>query len=146
MPKGILRCTDGDPACDQDGMADGRCTFGVAVCLANADPRLTRWRPAGVTGFEVLTPKAGARSALDRANALAFEATMAAMGLEIRRQGQPVIAATGPGRHDGCSALANLIVPAPARGDKPLRRTFRTRANGADGRNDIDGFSLECRK
>ena len=28
-----VRCRDGDPACDADGTADGRCTFPVGVCL-----------------------------------------------------------------------------------------------------------------
>src|SRR5262245_31611661 len=28
-----VACRDGDPACDLDGVADGGCTFGVAVCL-----------------------------------------------------------------------------------------------------------------
>ena len=49
---GVLRCTDGDPACDLDYAADGKCTFGVAVCLANPHPRLPECKPAGMRSFE----------------------------------------------------------------------------------------------
>ena len=31
-------CTDGDPACDADGVADGQCTFTFRVCVAQALP------------------------------------------------------------------------------------------------------------
>jgi hypothetical protein len=34
-PKGI-RCTDGDPTCDADGVVNGVCEFPIAVC-ANSD-------------------------------------------------------------------------------------------------------------
>jgi|GEM_PF-4479251 len=31
-------CTDGDPACDEDGMADGACRFTVRLCTGMATP------------------------------------------------------------------------------------------------------------
>src|ERR1043166_3605686 len=32
--KGVMaRCTDGDPACDADGAADGGCTFSASLCF-----------------------------------------------------------------------------------------------------------------
>ena len=34
-----VRCTDGDPACDLDGTANGTCEFMIFACLNNADPR-----------------------------------------------------------------------------------------------------------
>ncbi|HLY38435.1 MAG TPA: helix-turn-helix domain-containing protein, partial [Candidatus Binatia bacterium] len=37
----VARCIDGDPACDADGIADGSCTFRVAVCLNQGDARPT---------------------------------------------------------------------------------------------------------
>ena len=33
---GRLDCTDGDPACDTDGAANGTCSFAVRVCVAQA--------------------------------------------------------------------------------------------------------------
>jgi len=33
---GRLDCTDGDPACDADGAANGTCSFALRVCVAQA--------------------------------------------------------------------------------------------------------------
>ncbi len=33
--RAVVRCRDGDPTCDADGVADGGCTFPVALCLAS---------------------------------------------------------------------------------------------------------------
>ena len=33
---GRIACTDGDPACDADAVADGACTFAFRVCVAQA--------------------------------------------------------------------------------------------------------------
>jgi hypothetical protein len=46
-------CTDGDPTCDADGVADGRCTFAVSICAFQANvPQCT---PQPVT--EIKLPK-----------------------------------------------------------------------------------------
>src|SRR5262245_37584762 len=37
----VARCTDGDPSCDADGVANDSCTFRVAVCLNQGDARPT---------------------------------------------------------------------------------------------------------
>ena len=34
----VVECQDGDPICDADGRADGRCTFNVSVCVLQDDP------------------------------------------------------------------------------------------------------------
>jgi Pro-kumamolisin, activation domain len=39
-------CRDGDPQCDADGIADGRCTFRVALCANVFDFRLLKSHPA----------------------------------------------------------------------------------------------------
>lgn len=41
-----LSCADGDPACDADGAADGKCDFSVRLCVAQA---MSRCRPDIVT-------------------------------------------------------------------------------------------------
>lgn len=47
-----VRCVDGDPACDADGAANGRCQFAVAVCANSTfDSRCTL---AGVQAVTVL--------------------------------------------------------------------------------------------
>jgi hypothetical protein len=40
LPASHLVCADGDPSCDLDGRADGQCTFRLAPCVNNHDPRL----------------------------------------------------------------------------------------------------------
>ncbi len=35
--RGVVDCTDGDPSCDADGSADGKCEFQITVCAAQTD-------------------------------------------------------------------------------------------------------------
>jgi hypothetical protein len=42
IPRRRQRCVDGDPQCDVDGVADGRCTMNVALCLNVFDFRRDR--------------------------------------------------------------------------------------------------------
>jgi polyvinyl alcohol dehydrogenase (cytochrome) len=48
-----VRCFDGDPSCDLDGIVNNRCEFDVDVCLRNADPNLPLCTPADVTAVTV---------------------------------------------------------------------------------------------
>jgi hypothetical protein len=60
-PRRAIVCADGDPACDADGAADGTCTFRVATCVNNADPRLApRCVPPGLQGLAATLPAATA--------------------------------------------------------------------------------------
>jgi hypothetical protein len=140
----VLTCREGDPACDRDAAADGQCTFGVSVCLANSDPRLGRCQAADIRDFEVVSPSPDrARSTTDRANSLAFEHALRTMGLAIHRGGRIVTALSAPAARDVCSPLIGLTVPAPA-GARPSLRRFKVRATAADGRTDIDRLTLRC--
>jgi hypothetical protein len=142
----LVRCIDGDSWCDRDGVADGKCTFGVSVCLGNADPRFPRCIPAKILDFEVIKPDPmDSAAALDQANALALEHTLADLGLAIRHGNQIVIGALAPAGDNVCSPLTNLVVPAPAvSGGKPVRRRFRMRGHSIDHRADSDRLILEC--
>jgi hypothetical protein len=90
---GRITCRDGDPTCDLDG-DDGNagCTFAVALCLENADPRFPRCDTTSVTGLEVTAP--AAEDALRPA-------------VDMLVADVPVTAGS-PGR---CSALHTLAVP-----------------------------------
>jgi polyvinyl alcohol dehydrogenase (cytochrome) len=48
-----VRCFDGDPSCDVDGVANGACEFDIDVCLRNPDPALPSCTPADVTAVTV---------------------------------------------------------------------------------------------
>src|SRR5262249_27313651 len=141
---GGLRCVDGDPVCDLDGQADGQCTFGVALCLANRDPRLTKCKPAGLRSFEVMAPDPDrARSTFDRANAIALEQGLGHLGVGIRRRSRVLSnGAVGAGDRP-CSPVVHLVTPASA-GRKAGRRTFQLRGVASDGRIDTDRLTLEC--
>jgi len=52
-PAKEVRCFDGDPGCDLDGIANNECVFDIDVCLRNADPALPSCTPADVTDVSV---------------------------------------------------------------------------------------------
>lgn len=53
----LVQCRDGDP-CDADGIANNVCTFDLAVCLNNTDPRLPGCTPPpdGIAAYAVKNP------------------------------------------------------------------------------------------
>ena len=142
----MLNCSDGDLACDLDGARDGRCTFGVAVCFANADPRYPRCTPSTVKRMELLQPKAGRRMSPDTlANVSQFENALSALGLEVRRRGHVIAEGAAPVGNDVCSPLIRLVMPAPKKsGARAIRRKFQLRARSEDRRADTDRFILVC--
>lgn len=48
-----IRCFDGDPGCDLDGVANNSCTFDLDVCLRNADPSLAACTASDVTAVSI---------------------------------------------------------------------------------------------
>ena len=51
------RCTDGDPACDDDGAANGTCVFRVRLCLDAVDAAAPRCQADVVTAAESTVPE-----------------------------------------------------------------------------------------
>src|SRR5437773_1926433 len=80
LPAPFQTCRDGDPQCDADGAADGRCTIGVALCLNVFDSRgpllhargsrkgLPLCRPGTVRRARLLAPRASRRDPTAAAN------------------------------------------------------------------------------
>jgi hypothetical protein len=144
MVLGTLRCQDGDPACDRDGQKDGQCTFGVTVCLGNADPRFPRCAEGDVSHFEVMSPDpVRAKSSMDKDNALTLERAVNLLGVEIVRNGRIVNEAVSTAA-DSCTELLELRVPL-GNGGKPASRVFKIRGDGSDGRRDQDRLTLQCK-
>jgi hypothetical protein len=144
--KRILKCADGDPACDLDGARNGTCVFGVSSCLSNDDPRFPRCHMTGPLAFEVMKPKSSVTDPLDRMNMWALEEMLRAMGLEIRRHDKVYTPGQVVATPNMCSPLIHLSVPAPAAPTaKAIRRTFRVRTTLPTGKRDRDRFKLECR-
>jgi hypothetical protein len=140
-PAPRLDCADGDPRCDFDGAADGRCRFHVAVCLNNRDPRsATRGCVAtGVSAFDVLVSRAQrARDPIAVQNAetvvglfAALAGPAAAIVSSTAHVDPPLVDA------DRCSPFAAVDVPLGS-------RVLRARARASTGRLDTDTLRLRC--
>src|SRR6185369_4432438 len=73
LPSLHQTCVDGDPSCDADGAADGRCSFRVAVCLLSPDPDLPSCTvPLAIEKFEIESPRASSIDPEEQANMLAL--------------------------------------------------------------------------
>jgi hypothetical protein len=144
--KRVVRCIDGEVGCDLDGAYDGQCTFGVAFCFGNSDPRYPGCTPSMIRSMEILLPNAArAISETDRANAQQLERSLGALGLEVRRRRRVIAEPIAPVGQDLCSPVIRLTVPGPrVRGGKTVRRKFRFRATATDGRRDKDRLILVC--
>jgi len=138
----LIACRDGD-ACDADGAVNQSCTFHVAVCFNNHDPRLPSCVPSDVKLVELLSPRIDRpqNTPADTANAQALLDAIAAgaggqvMGVCSNRS-QMICSANpdcnSPGRTDGrcyrfvsvsppdetfdqCTLSADVVVPLRAR-------------------------------
>ena len=115
LPASIVRCTDGDPACDMDRVR-GQCTFRVLVCIDNTDPRFPSCAAPETEAVQVVSP--GARRGTDRVSATNAAALSDALDLLT-------------GVPDECTAPVALVVP--TRGKRPGGRAFALRARTRAG-------------
>ncbi len=151
LPK-AASCTDGDPACDADGLVDGRCTMNLVLCLNDTDPRLT-CTPGSLASIEVKTPSADQpKDPTDGVNALALEATARSLGAAIVRKRQVVTPGPGTATPNACAlvAPAGFVVPLASRRGALTATSRRialvaigTRADGHSER-DSDRVKLTC--
>jgi hypothetical protein len=131
--RSAVACRDGDPACDQDGLADGRCTFALALCVENTDPGLPRCTPRPLRRLELSTPAP-----------VAELAALAPLGTPVRRGRRLLLSPLAAGEAGRCSAAFRVPVAAPAGGRTPVRYALRLRADDVDGRRDRDRVTLVC--
>jgi hypothetical protein len=76
FPSSRLRCRDGNPACDDDGIA-GQCTFRIALCINNEDPRVPQCRPSSLRSLKIRSPKLRSpRNSVDAVNARSLAAAI----------------------------------------------------------------------
>ena len=115
LPASIVRCTDGDQACDLDRVA-GQCTFRVLVCIDNTDPRFPSCAAPETDAVQVVSP--GTRRGTDRVSAANTAALSDALD---RLTGVP----------DECTAPVALVVP--TRGKRPGGRAVALRARTRAG-------------
>jgi hypothetical protein len=122
-------CTDGDPLCDSDGIANGSCRFLVSVCLGVSDPRLSRCTPEEVATFRIRNGRP-ATAAFDPQLAMLEAAVVAALP-------------AGAGR---CAEPVPVYVPLRVRRSfLPGATRLRSRARSTSGKRDADRLRLRCR-
>jgi len=128
LPRVRQTCRDGDPECDVDGAADGRCTSNVGLCLNVFDVRsafLNRkgvpvCEPGPVRRVTLLSPGAHTRDPVVAGNRDALQAALGAL---------PTFPTS---LRAACTATVPLEVPLGA-GGRPGRLNLRVRIDGAHG-------------
>ena len=146
-------CTDGNPQCDGDGTADGKCTFRVGFCLNVEDDRLAKsgevlCTPADVAEVRLKKPRPIDRTETDSANGVALRTLLANLGahtIEGHREDQ-LIYDSPVANVETCTPLADFEVPIKKKkGKASVKLQFVTSPDG-DGRTekDSDGLKLTC--
>jgi kumamolisin len=137
LPTPRQTCRDGDPQCDADGVADGRCTIAVGLCLNVFDFRppllvrsgrrkgLPRCQPGRVRRVRVLSPPQAVRDPVQVANRAAISAAI---------RGLPSVPTS---LSNSCTALVPVTVPVNGR--------VTLRARVADTRGPVEPrVTLRC--
>ena len=121
-----IKCVDGDPVCDTDGVVNGSCRFVAAVCLNNTDSRLPRCTSPGLLSVKVRNPAKSFDLQLD-----ALERATTSLGL--------------PGSTSACTQTIPVYVPLKGKKKfKPTTRRLHTVARATNGRRDVDDIPLTC--
>jgi hypothetical protein len=142
IPSTRIVCHDGDPSCDFDGAgADGGCTFHVAVCVNNDDPRVavSGCVATSIASYQVQKPSATRpKDAADSANGAALRNAVAALGTPAGAvNGGAVTFAPPASAASTCTPFQSIRVPLGT-------RVLRTRTMTPQGTTDSDQLSLRC--
>jgi hypothetical protein len=122
-----IRCEDGDPACDTDGVANGSCRLAVRACFNVTDPALPRCTPTDVASFTVKNAPTGSKRHDPQLAALAAAAP------------------TLPTTASVCTDVVPLYVPLGGKGRfKAGRQKVRTEAETSSGVKDVDKLAVRC--
>jgi hypothetical protein len=135
VPRRVQHCRDGDPACDADGTADGRCTMNVGFCVNVFDPRLLKadrspaCRTHRIRGVRILRAGSRQRDPVAADNQRSLRALLG---------GLPQL----PTRlRSACTATAPVVVPVGAR----RREKTRVRARVKTGHRSVtSAMTLVC--
>jgi len=126
VPSRRQRCRDGDPACDEDGTADGRCSMSVALCLNVFDFRPSRLSPRRVPRCEPGTVRSVELRSGGRLTNLAAEDDAALRGAIDALPPLPTTLRAA------CTASVRVGVPVAGAGARG-RVNLRARARGSLG-------------
>jgi len=149
VPRNRLVCYEGDPTCDFDSdLNNASCTFHVALCLNNSDPRLS-CSPYDVASIEVRSPNpARLRMVADATNLAVLEGQGADLGVSVVRGLSRVFLGTSNPQPNVCSGPLDITVPLRQLASGRLRArtsTLRIKATNSLGQMDLSGLSLGCK-
>jgi hypothetical protein len=124
LPGGVVTCADGQPFCDFDGAADGKCVFHVAACLNSVDPRVS-CTPTSIGSVKLTQPSLTSANPTDTANATTIvmnlkdvdpAATGTVTGSQIDYAPLP-----GAQTHNACTGFLDISVPTRTVGTRTVR-------------------------
>ena len=146
-PSRSVPCRDGDPACDGDGVADGACTFGLALCINATDPRLPRCTPSDLSTLSVTSPRKTSRKQLERDVHAQLAGAFGPFGeLGVGTGVGPALRRANA-TPDYCTDSVPVTVPltTSASGSlRPTRLRVGVRAKSSHAGGDSDVLSLQC--
>ncbi len=141
VPGTKLVCHDGDPSCDFDGVKGDGCTFHVAVCVNNADPRVAvaGCAPSAIASFQVQRPSSTRpKDAADAANAATLKSAVASLVASGATIAGAVVSFSPPDASvSACTPFQDIRVPGGT-------RVLRIRATTPAGVADSDHLTLRC--
>lgn len=151
IPRPRLSCREGDPRCDFGGAPDdGSCTFRVALCINNSDPRTSVCAPSRIDSIEVRKPNPTRfETAADALNAAALEGQAGngpgGFGVSVLRRGETIFFGRPNGTPNLCGPPLDIIVPmrSTRAGLVPGSRRLRLKVT-ADSVSTIATIRLTC--
>jgi hypothetical protein len=130
----IQTCKDGDPNCDEDGAADGTCTFRVSLCVNQADASLPACTSPGIATVHVFPSKRAADTAV---NDVLF-AVLEGLGGTRTGHGLTDVSFAPPLTDPQCSVFHRITVPVGS------RQRVRLRSRSLGRVSDLDKIRLVC--
>jgi cysteine-rich repeat protein len=138
MPSGKQLCTDGDTACDHDGVVNGQCVFHLWVCANNTDHRLPLCQPGN--GADRVGVVAIAEAKKPSVRAAAKRPHEAANRQEIL---QAAAAVPVGNNFDVCGPRLTLTLPLKRPGVKG-KTVIKLKATTSRNLRDTDSLRLFC--
>lgn len=120
LPGNSVTCTDGEPFCDVDNAENGQCTFRVAACLNNSDPRLS-CTPAPITAVQLTAPVPTSANPTNSGNAMRMLNALSQMpGAPATISKAKVLFNPPLTTTDTCTGYVDVVVPIRTVGTRRL--------------------------
>jgi len=135
FPPPKISCVDGDSSCDHDAVG-GQCTFRLAGCLNNTDPRIPTCAPAAITSVKLSGNQGLGAGGLALANGLGTLAPSSQLS-----RGRGVSFTNAFTEQNGCTPFGDFVVTRKKKNGKGKLTVLTT--TSASGK-DKDKIKLLC--